>query len=40
MIDYQGSCPEAGTGVMMPLKTVPSLQIIDKQGFALRLAWG
>ena len=28
IIDYQGFCPEAGIGIIMPLKTVHSLQII------------
>ena len=32
IIDYQGSCPEAGMGIIVLLKTVPSLQVIGYQG--------
>ena len=32
IVDYQGSCPEAGIGTIVSLKTVLSLQIIDYQG--------
>ena len=33
MFDYQGSCPEAGTGVIVSLKTVLNLQSIGYQVF-------
>ena len=40
IIDGQGSCHEAGKEVIVPLKTVLSLQIIDFRVLALRLALG